>query len=58
MNCLPCFKKKDSEEKKTDENKSDEEVPVAQPKEDPLSKQPSGLCYFQNCYIFITLLFG
>ena len=47
MNCLPCLRKKKSEEKKSDNNKADnkeedEELPIAQPKEDPLSKQPTG----------------
>ncbi|KAD7477409.1 hypothetical protein E3N88_00545 [Mikania micrantha] len=45
MNCLPCLRKKASKDKKSDEKKSDvkedEELPVAQPKQNPIDKQPS-----------------
>ncbi|KAJ9542689.1 hypothetical protein OSB04_029195 [Centaurea solstitialis] len=41
MNCLPCLRGKKSSEEKKSEKKENEELPVAQPKEDPLSKQTS-----------------
>lgn len=52
MNCLPCLRGKTSEGKKSDENTEDkiedEELPVAQPKENPLAKQPSGMYYLSK----------
>ncbi|PWA53264.1 concanavalin A-like lectin/glucanase domain-containing protein [Artemisia annua] len=53
MNCLPCLRKKKSEEKKSNESKSDnkeedEVLPIAQPKEDPLSKQPTATKNFKR----------
>lgn len=59
MNCLPCLRGKNqsgkhSEGKKSDgensDNKEDEELlPVAQPKDNQISKQPSGMFFsFKN----------
>ncbi|KAI7757858.1 hypothetical protein M8C21_023005, partial [Ambrosia artemisiifolia] len=43
MNCLPCLGKKKSEKNKPDGKEGDEELPVAQPKEDPLSNKSSAV---------------
>lgn len=47
MNCLPCLRGKKSKGKKPDEKNEDKkeegELPVAQPKENPLKKQTTGM---------------